>query len=205
MNIKIKSQFDDRIPYECEAESMLVALQVAVKSDAYLHGADLHGADLHGANLRGAYLSGAYLHGADLSGANLSDANLRDANLRGANLSGAYLSDANLRGADLRDANLRGANLSGAYLSDANLRGAKINWQSHALLGEILRRAAGDDVQRRCLAGGILISTDWCWPKMLSIDHPDKAWALAELSKWVQDGDDAPAAIRKNSIASTNI
>ena len=180
MNIKIKSQFDDRIPYECEAESMLVALQVAVKSDAYLHGADLHGADLHGANLRGAYLSGAYLHGADLSGANLSVANLRDANLRG-------------------------ANLSGAYLSDANLRGAKINWQSHALLGEILRRAAGDDVQRRCLAGGILISTDWCWPKMLSIDHPDKAWALAELSKWVQDGDDAPAAIRKNSIASTNI
>jgi hypothetical protein len=66
------------------------------------------------------------------------------------------------------------------------------------LLGEILKRVAGDNVARRCLAGGIAISTDWCWDKMLSTDHPEKAWALTELAKWVRPNDDnAPEILKK--------
>jgi hypothetical protein len=143
----IKSRFDGRTLYECEADGLLAALQQAVGSGADLRGANLGGADLRGANLGGA----------------------------------------NLGGADLRGADLRGANLGGA----------KINWNSHALIGEILRRAAGDDVEKRCIAGGIAISTDWCWCKMLSIEHPQKEWALAELAKRVTDDDNAPDALKQ--------
>ena len=98
----------------------------------------------------------------------------------------------NLSGADLRGAYLRGADLSGAYLS-----GAAINWQSHDLIAEILRRAAGQNVQRRMLVGLILISRDWCWEKFMALElDPDlREWALAELRQWVKDDDGAPEAL----------
>ena len=89
--------------------------------------------------------------------------------------------------ADLSSANLYGANLSGADLSRA-----KINWQSHDLLAEILRLAAGADIQKRSVAGLILVSRDWCWKEFLALDHPEKEWALTELAKWIQDGDRHP-------------
>ena len=174
--MKITCRFDGRTLYECEADTMPAALQQAVKE----------GADLYGANLRGAVLYGANLRGANLRGANLRGANLYGANLRGANLSGA-----NLYGADLRGADLYGADLSGA-----NLYGAKVNWQSHAIISEILRRAAADDVQKRMVAGLILVSPDWCWDKFLSIQSDLLDWAITTLREYVQDGDNAPEILR---------
>jgi hypothetical protein len=53
MNIQIKSRFGDRVLYECEAESMLSALQKAVMAGANLSRANLYGADLSRANLYG--------------------------------------------------------------------------------------------------------------------------------------------------------
>jgi len=147
---------------------------------------------LSGASLSGASLSWANLSWANLSGANLSGANLSGANLSWANLSWANLRGANLRWANLRGANLSGANLSGANLSGANLSGAIINWDSHTLIAEILLRAAGDDPKLRMVAGLILVSTDWCWDKLLAIRTPHRKWALTELAKWIQDGDDHP-------------
>ena len=70
--------------YKSENNSLKNTIEKAVKSDAYLSGADLSYA----------YLSGADLRDADLSGADLRDADLRDADLSGADLSGAYLSGA---------------------------------------------------------------------------------------------------------------
>ena len=98
----------------------------------------------------------------------------------------------NLRGADLR-----GADLSGGDLFGADLRGAKFNWQSHDLLAEALRRAAGHDVQRRMLAGLLLISRDWCWDVFLAapIDPALREWGLSVLRGYVQPGDDAPEAL----------
>jgi uncharacterized protein YjbI with pentapeptide repeats len=137
---------------------------------------------LRDANLRDADLRGADLRDADLGGANLRDADLRDADLRGANLRDADLGDADLRGADLRGANLRGAELGDA----------KISWTSHVCIAEILFRAAGNDIDKRMVAGLILISRDWCWKDFLAIDRPLKDWALAELAKFAQEGDGAP-------------
>lgn len=137
------------------------------------------------ANLGGANLGGADLRGANLRGANLGGANLGDANLRGANLGHAYLGHADLRYANLSDANLRGA----------NLRGSILNWQSHALLSEILRRAAGDNMDRRMLAGLVAVSTDWCWDQWLSLEHTERAWAITELAQWVRPDDGAPDVI----------
>jgi hypothetical protein len=123
------------------------------------------------ANLRSANLYGADLYGANLRSANLYGANLYGANLYGANLYGADLRDADVRSADLRSANLYGANLYGANLPN----------NSHEICAELLRQAADDNIQRRMLAGLILISRDWCWKHFLSIDHPEKEWALKVL------------------------
>ncbi|KGS89852.1 pentapeptide repeats family protein [Burkholderia pseudomallei MSHR7334] len=101
MKIKILNRWTLKVIFECEADSMKVAVELAYKQSVSLSDADLSGANLSGANLSDANLRGANLRGADLSGANLSGANLSDANLRGANLRGANLSGANLSGANL--------------------------------------------------------------------------------------------------------
>ena len=108
-----------------------------------------------------------------------------------------------LTGADLTRANLTGADLTWANLTWAHLAGIVVAWQSHALLADILRRAAGDNVPRRMLAGLIAISTDWCWGEFLNLDIDPalREWAIAELRQWVRDSDAAPAALRATSPA----
>jgi len=170
---------------------------------ADLRRAYLHGADLSGANLRGANLIEAYLSGADLIEANLIGANLSGANLSGANLSGADLRGANLSGANLSGADLRGADLSGAYLSRADLSRATLNWDSHDLLAEILRQAAGDDIAKRKLAGLVLVGRDWCWDDFLALDDPLRDWALDTLAVYATPDDDAPDEIQKRAGGAT--
>ncbi|MCA7976779.1 pentapeptide repeat-containing protein [Burkholderia cepacia] len=127
MKIEILNRWTLKVIFECEADSMKIAVEMACNQGAYLRGANLSGADLSGANLRDANLSGADLRDANLSGANLSGADLSGANLSGAYLSGAYLSGANLSGAYLSGAYLSGAYLSGANLSGADLSGADLS------------------------------------------------------------------------------
>jgi hypothetical protein len=71
MKIEIKNRFTSEIIFSCEAESMKIAVKMAIETHA---------------NLSRANLSWASLSGADLSGADLSRANLSRANLSGANL-----------------------------------------------------------------------------------------------------------------------
>jgi hypothetical protein len=130
--------------------------------------------------------------GADLGGADLVGADLRGADLVGAYLVGAYLGGADLGGADLRGADLRGADLVGA-----DLRGAKFNWSSHDLIAEVLRREAGADVEKRKVAGLILISRDWCWNDFLRLKDQDPLaeWAVGVLATYVTENDAAPPVI----------
>ena len=213
---KIVSRWDRALAlYEGDAATVRETLEAAVRARADLRGANLHDANLGSADLRGAYLGGADLRGAYLGDADLGGADLRGAYLRGAylgdaDLGGANLHDADLRGANLRDANLRDANLRDAYLGganlhDANLGGATVNWQSHDLIAELLRRAAGSDPadhtcrQRRAFAGLVLVSRDWCWDVWTSLrdEYPDvTGWAVSVLAEYVQDGDGAPEVLR---------
>ena len=133
MKIEIKSRYNSTTIFTAEAESLLLAVEAAVKSGANLTRANLYGADLSGANL-----SGANLTRANLYGANLSDANLSGANLYGADLSGANLTRANLSGANLYGANLSGANLTRANLSGANLYGADLSSAKNTELAEAI-------------------------------------------------------------------
>jgi hypothetical protein len=84
MKFQIKHRFTTEILFECEAESLMLAVEAAVKAKANLRDADLRDADLRNANLSGANFRGANLSGADLRNANLSGANFRNADLRGA-------------------------------------------------------------------------------------------------------------------------
>ncbi len=107
---EIKSRYDTSVLFSMECGSLKLCVEAAIKSRAYLGGADLRGADLRGAYLGGADLGGAYLGGAYLGGADL----------RGAYLGGAYLGGADLRGADLR-----GHKISSLGIVDA---GTPDNW-----------------------------------------------------------------------------
>ena len=185
-------------------------LSAADLSYANLRYANLSDADLSYADLSDADLRYANLSAANLSDADLSDADLRYANLSDANLSDADLSDANLSAADLSYADLRAANLSAANLHDADLSDILVSWQSHALLGEILFRAAGRLLDRQALALLIAKHIGWCWSVWLDDSPPDgvlpiewenivinqREWALSELAKWVKQNDGAPDAVR---------
>jgi hypothetical protein len=81
MKIKILNRWTLKVIFECEADSMKAAVELARQQ-----GVSLSGADLRDANLSYADLSGANLRGADLRDADLRDANLSGANLRGADL-----------------------------------------------------------------------------------------------------------------------
>jgi len=76
-----KNRYTNKVIFECEAESIKVCVEKAVKNRVNLNGADLKWADLNGANLSEADLNGADLSEADLWRANLSKANLSKANL----------------------------------------------------------------------------------------------------------------------------
>ena len=69
MIIQIKNYISGSVLFECDKDSIKLAVEFAVSQKADLRGANLIGADLIGADLRGAYLRGAYLSGAYLSGA----------------------------------------------------------------------------------------------------------------------------------------
>ena len=170
-----------------------IRLEGANLKGANLTGAELWGAELSGVDLREAHLEEADLEEADLWGAgldraelsqanlsraNLEGANLERANLRNAELGGAYLTGANLRGADLRGADLRGVELTGA-----ELEGVKNVEMSRDFAAEVLRRWAGDDVDRAQLAGLLIVWRHKCWNFWLQeFEHPLKKDAIEVLS-----------------------
>ena len=76
--IQIKHRYNSSVLFECEAESLKIAVELAVSKKI----------DLSDSNLRGSDLSDS-----DLRYSNLSYSDLRDSNLSYSNLSGSDLSD----------------------------------------------------------------------------------------------------------------
>jgi hypothetical protein len=160
---------------------------------ADLRGATLSRVDLSLSDLRGALLeeatlgyinaSGARLTGAQGRGvriehtkmarAELSAADLREAAFNGVDLEGAVLRAANLAGASIVQSNCTDAafdsailehlNTVGSTFRDASFVGASRFFQSREIVAEILRRNAGDDVERLRSIGAILLDRSRCY------------------------------------------
>jgi hypothetical protein len=64
MKWEIKNRFNDSVIFACEADSLKLAVCLAVSKKISLDGANLYGANLYGANLTRASLVGASLDGA---------------------------------------------------------------------------------------------------------------------------------------------
>ena len=84
---------------------------------------------------------------------------------------------------------MRDANLEGAILWGANLEGANINWTQHEIVAEILRQAAGNDVEKLQLAGLILICKDKCWEDFMQIEQvmKFKDWCLEVFKPFFEE------------------
>ena len=67
MKFEIKNRFTGNIIFTAETDNLKLAVELAVRQNTDLSGANLSGADLSKAYLSEADLSGAYLSGADLS------------------------------------------------------------------------------------------------------------------------------------------
>jgi len=121
MKIQIKNRWTAEVIFECDAESLRVAVELAVSKKVSLRASNLRGSNLSGSDLRGSNLRDSNLRDSNLSGSNLRGSNLRDSDLSDSDLSGSDLSGSNLRGSDLSDSNLSDSNLSDSNLSDSNL------------------------------------------------------------------------------------
>jgi hypothetical protein len=169
MKFEIKHCFTRAILFECEAGSIKLAVELAVKEKADLRCADLGYADLRSAdlgyaNLRCADLRCADLGYADLRSADLGYANLRCADLRSADLGYADLGYANLRCADLRSADLGYANLRCADLRSADLRSADLDFSSWPLHCGSFTAKADDRIVAQLFAHWARLDVSNCSP-----------------------------------------
>ena len=159
-------------------------LQRAKFREAKLALVDLSNADCSGGDFQDACLSGADMSYGNFEGATFAYATLEDSNLGCADLAGVDFERANLHGADFRSAVIKQTNFYAADLS-----GVQFDSGCHEIISEILRQAAGKDVQKRMLAGLVLVSKDWCWSEfghfLSEAGMTDLfAWALGVLEGW---------------------
>jgi hypothetical protein len=159
--------------------------------------ADLRQQRLGGLDLRGVDLSETVLRDTDFSRCDLRGAKFIRADLRFAQLADADLRDADFESANLEFASLRGARLTGAWmrnacLTETNLDGVAMSWFDHALLGERLMRAAGDDLEMRMLASYIGRMTSYCWDDYGHLPVRYRLWLIRTVRQWKTLDDGAP-------------
>src|SRR5262245_61547168 len=140
------------------------------------------------------------LRNANLRRAQLSGLSLNDCDLRGALLDGTRLNYCELRNCDLRGLDLRQTFCYGMRVESCRLDGLMIDWNDHSQVAMLLREAAGVDVDRRMVAGLILVSPDWCygtWYRYIQERPALGRWALAVLYRYMYASCGAPAYIQE--------
>jgi uncharacterized protein YjbI with pentapeptide repeats len=155
------------------------------------------GHKLDGANFAGAQLASADFSSSRLNGADFSRADLYRVKFRGTCLIGATFEGANLFGVDFRKASLMRADFR-----NADLRQLRVNWCSHDLVAEILRRAARADLDKLHVAGLILLQRQWRAADFIELGHPQTAWVLETLRPYVREDDEVPDGLEPLKHAS---
>ena len=171
MKIQIKNHYNDSIIFEGEFESLLQAVEEAVRKNVCLDGASLNHASLDRASLNHASLNGASLDRANLNHASLIDASLNGARLNGARLNGASLNHA--KGLNKYST----TSLYGMFDQSGPIRSYKLIQQNGTgpyaatsggtpILYEIGQqyevKDADTDEYKSCGAGINLATLDWC-------------------------------------------
>ncbi len=115
--------FMAELPKEADTEPparrMGIALELALRAEA-----DLSGADLRGVIAQDLQSFEGKLAGADFTGADLSNLECIGCDVRQTRFAGASLAKADFRGCDLRGADLTGADIRHAQFQFCNARGA---------------------------------------------------------------------------------
>ena len=105
-------------------------------------------------------------------------------------------SHADLVAVDFSDSDLTAANFSyadmgvkprasrtGGILSPPIFSGARISWCAGDLTSELLRRAAGDDLDKLHAAGLVLMHRHWPWEQFIALGHPKLQWAFDRCAR----------------------
>lgn len=175
----------------------------------------LIGHDFKGQKLLSADFSGHCLHNADFSDCDMGSstfahASLVGASFRRARLFAAIFEHADLVAADFSNADLNSANLSyadfgvcpradrnGRILEGPKFDGARVSWCAGDLNSELVRRAAGDDLDKIHAAGLLLLHRHWSWQQFLDLDHPQTPWVISVFRQYYRDGDIVPECARQ--------
>jgi hypothetical protein len=184
-------------------------LLLTVESDS-LVGHDFKGQALLSADFSGHCLQNADFSDCDLTASTFAHASLVGASFRRARLVGAILAHADLVAADFSNADLNGANFShadmgvqpradrnGKILSTPIFSGARISWCAGDLTSELVRRAAGDDLDKLHAAGLLLLHRHWSWQQFLDLDHPMTPFVIDVFRQHYRDGDTIPECARR--------
>ena len=147
-------------------------------------------------NLAGATMSCSNFYEADFTDASLERAYLSCADFHGSNFTCAVLDGANLANADFSGCDLTDASFVNTYLPTCKIEGARLNWKSHDLVAEVLRRAAMSDVSKS-IAGLFVMCRETPVADIFKYLIPGMRWALKECAHWLRDGDNAPAILRE--------
>lgn len=148
-------------------------------------------------NLSGISFKGINLSGHDMSGSNLRRSCFYQCDLEAANLQNADLTSVSFIACDLGDASFDGADLYGCAFVGCRFSGAtfervEMNWASHELIGYRLFEAAGDNADKRKIAGLIYLSEDWCWTDFINIPSRHKDWVYRTMKSWLTGKEDEP-------------
>jgi Pentapeptide repeats (9 copies) len=184
-------------------------LLLTVESDS-LVGHDFKGQTLRSADFGGHCLQGADFSDCDLTASSFAHASLVGARFQRARLLAAIFSHADLVSVDFSDSDLTSANFShadmgvqpradryGNILRPPIFSGARISWCASDLTSELVRRAAGDDLDKLHAAGLLLLHRHWTWEQFLALDHPMTPFVIDVFRQHYRDGDTIPECARQ--------
>jgi uncharacterized protein YjbI with pentapeptide repeats len=132
----------------------------------------------------------AILNRCSFKGTKLQSVSFYDTEARYIDFTNANIRDCCFRKADLERSNFSGAklqacNTAGAYVYNTVLEGTMLPETSHEFMAEVLRQAAGDDIEKVKVAAYIAFNENKCWSDFLAINDPLKDWAVSVVKKYV--------------------
>lgn len=172
--------YNDNSPiYISEEENYATAIEEAIHRNVKLIDASFVEMDLQEVVFVGGHLAGGDFTGSNLCGANLANTNLYNANFNNTILDYTDFTCANLTSCEFSNVDLTYTRFDTAYMYNCKFDNVIINWYSRELISEVLRKKAGDDIDKLQYSGLFLTMP----PAMdiWKLELPQRKWALEVL------------------------